>query len=450
MTALAQRLTWVPERLAELLERFEIPGGSVAVWHDGEEYATASGLANTTAGIEATTDTLFLIGSITKVFTTTLIMQLVEEGKVELDAPVRRYVPELRLADAEGTETVTVRHLLTHTSGITGDYFPDMGRGDDAVERLVASLSEVEMLYRPGAMFSYCNSGFSLAGRLVEKVTGGTWDAALRRRILSPIGAEHFATLPEEALLHRVGVGHVPDKQTGELRPGQMWPEVRSGGPAGFSPFATTGDLLRFARLHLSDGLTPDGTRLLSEESVTAMQSQQVVDTPSGAIEGDGWGLGWARHRYSKNERVIGHNGGSSAVLRVLPERNLAIASLTNASGGALVGHHLIDAIVGELCGLRIPPPPQPPAISLDLARYAGIYRHHTMRHRVAVADDALTVSDDSGYWPPVTLRPLDATTFLAETPRSDVPAKAAFLHPAAAGRPAYLHIGGRACVREE
>lgn len=449
MSALGERLDWVPARLAELLERYQIPGGSVAVWNDGEEYATAAGMANVAAGIEATPETLFLIGSITKVFTTTLIMQFVERGEVDLDAPVVTYVPELRLSDSEATETVTVRQLLTHTSGITGDYFPDCGRGDDAVERCVASLADVEMLYRPGAMFSYCNSGFILAGRLIERLTGGTWDAALRSRLLDPLGVTAFATLPEEALLHRVGVGHVPDPTTGAPRPGQMWPEVRSGGPAGFTPFATTAELLRFARMHLDSGRAVSGEQLLTAESIAAMQAQQVEVTPSGGFDGDGWGLGWARFRYSDGERVIGHNGGSSAVLRVLPERNVAIASLTNASGGALVGHHLIDAIVDQLFGLRIPQAPEPRNQTLDLTPFEGTYHHHSFRHEIVAKDDRLEVASVGGYGLPMTLRPLDATTFSAEMHGFDVPTKASFLEPDVDGHPRYLHLSGRACLRD-
>jgi CubicO group peptidase (beta-lactamase class C family) len=449
MSALAQRLDWAPARLAELLARYRIPGGALAVWLDGEEFVTAAGQANVAADIAATPETLWLIGSITKVFTTTLIMQLVERGEVMLDAPVVAYLPQLRLHDADATETVTIRQLLTHTSGITGDYFPDTGRGDDAVARCVATLAEVEQLYRPGAMFSYCNSGFILAGYLVERLTGGTWDAALRSRLLEPLGVTHFATLPEEALRFRVGVAHAPAHPSGELRPGQMWPEVRSGGPAGFTPYASVAELLRFARLHLDGGQTSSGARLLSAESVAAMQARQVDSNPSGVFDSDGWGLGWARFRYGDGERVIGHNGGSSAVLRVLPERNCAIASLTNASGGALVGHHMIDAIVDALFGLRIPSaPPDKPSTPLDLTPYDGRYRHYTYEDRVSVVGNQLLVHSDDNT-PPLTLTPLDEQRFTLHRPGYDVPSIAAFLQPDAAGRPKYLHLGGRASVRE-
>ncbi len=107
-----------------------------------------------------------------KVWTATLAMQLVDEGKLDLDAPVADVLPELRLADAEVAKTVTMRHLLNHTSGIDGDVFTDTGRGDDCVEKYVALLSEQKQNHPLGATWSYCNAGFVLAGRVIEKLTG--------------------------------------------------------------------------------------------------------------------------------------------------------------------------------------------------------------------------------------------------------------------------------------
>ncbi len=445
---LAERLGWVPVRMTELLKRYRVPGGSVAVWHDGEEYVTAAGLANVPAAVEATPETLFLTGSITKVYTATLVMQFVDEGKVELDAPVLEYLPELRLGEPDATKSVTVRQLLSHTNGITGDYLPDTGRGDDAVERYVEKLADAGMLYEPGAMFSYSNSAFVLTGRLVERLTGGTWDAALRSRLLDPLGTPTFVTLPEEALGYRVGVGHVASKDDDGWTVGQMWPELRCGGPAGFTPWATSADLVRFARLHLGDGVTPDGDRVLSSASVTAMQAREVSRTPSGSVDNDGWGLGWARFRYGESERVIGHNGGGSATLRVLPDRNTAIAVLTNATGGNLVGHHLVDDLVGELFDVSIPPGPPTTTTSAEaFAAYQGVYGHHTVRRSVTMDGDTLKTADGSGQRTAV-LEPIGETAFLAREADSDVPLRAAFLEPDDDGRPEYLHIGMRAFRR--
>lgn len=141
-------------------------------------------------------------------------MRLVDRGPVDLDAPARAYVPAFRLSDPDVADSVTVRRLLAHTSGIIGDHLPDRGRGDDVLERYVATLASLPMLHAPGEMFSYGNSGFVVAGRLVEEVTGQTWDAALRTRLLDPLGSAEFATLPEEALRYRVAVGHLPAATT--------------------------------------------------------------------------------------------------------------------------------------------------------------------------------------------------------------------------------------------
>lgn len=448
MATLSRRLNWATKRLQELLDSYRIPGASMSIWFDGEEFNTATGFANLRAKIEATTDSLFLIGSNTKLYTTSLVMQLVEQGEVDLDSPVKRYVPELRLNDLAATEAVTVRHLLTHTSGITGDYFPDFGRGEDAVQRCVESLADVPMLHEPGSMFSYCNSGFILAGRLIERVTGESWDRALADRLLEPIGTTAFATLPEEALRYRVAIGHAADSDTGQLRPASMWPEVRSGGPAGFTPFATASELVRFARLHLEGGRSTDGHQVLSRDSVSAMQSKEVLSVPSGALDSDGWGLGWAQYRYDDNERVIGHNGGSAALLRVLPDRNFAVASLTNASGGMYVGHHIINDVVNELFGVSIPVRKNVSGSTANLHEYEGMYHHHTRTREVRLEGGRLTAlaSRDA---PPITLEPVGSNTFVAWTDGVDIPAMASFVGPSQNGTPWYLHIGGRAHRRE-
>src|SRR3546814_5433250 len=113
-------------------------------------------------------------------------MQPVEEGLLDLDSPVRNILPDFAVADAVATETVTTRHLLTHTSGIDGDVFIDGGRGDDCVERYVASLKSTVQLFAPGTDWSYCNTGFVIAGRIIEVLRGKSWDAVLRERIIEP------------------------------------------------------------------------------------------------------------------------------------------------------------------------------------------------------------------------------------------------------------------------
>ena len=202
----------------------------------------------------------------------------------------------------------------------------DTGRGDDCLEKYVAALGEVAQNHPLGATWSYCNSGFSVAGRVIEKLTGQTWDTAMRERLFTPLGLTHTGTLPEDALLHRAAIGHTGDNPV----KAPVWGLARSAGPAGLIN-ATVRDVLMFARLHLTGGVTRDGTRLLSEESAAVMASKQA-ELPDKHTLGDSWGLGWIRMGWA-GRRLIGHDGntiGQSAFLRVFPDEGLAVTLLTN------------------------------------------------------------------------------------------------------------------------
>ncbi|GHC83137.1 hypothetical protein GCM10007079_23980 [Nocardiopsis terrae] len=211
-------------RLAELAERHGVPGAQLGILRTGpapggagELVQVEHGVLNTGTGHPVTAGSVFQIGSITKVLTATLVMGLVDEGALTVDTRIAEVLPELRLAEPGPAAGLTVRHLLNHTSGIDGDVFTDTGRGDDVLERYVAELAGAVVIHPLGATFSYCNSGFPLLGRVVEKVTGLTWDEAMRERLFTPLGLTRTGTLPEEALLHGAALGHVvglPDPYT--------------------------------------------------------------------------------------------------------------------------------------------------------------------------------------------------------------------------------------------
>src|SRR5262249_48212951 len=183
-------------------------------------------------------------------------------------------LPQPALSDRDVADRLTMRHLLTHTSGIDGDVFTDTGRGDDCLERYVALLAEAAQNHPLAATWSYCNSGFVLAGRVIEKLTGGTWDAAIKERLVAPLGMPPTGTRPEEALLHRVAVGHVTENGS-EPERAAAWALPRPLGPAGLVN-STAADVLALARMHLAGGLAPDGTRILSERAVSAMTEHQA------------------------------------------------------------------------------------------------------------------------------------------------------------------------------
>ncbi|PRY38730.1 serine hydrolase [Umezawaea tangerina] len=375
-------------RLSALAARHDVPGAALGILRlrpggDDELVEVAHGLLNTVTGVEATTDSVFQIGSISKVWTATVALQLVDEGLLDLDAPIADVLPELRLAEQDVTKSVTMRHLLTHTSGIDGDVFTDTGRGDDCLEKYVALLADVAQNHPIGATWSYCNSGFSLAGRVIERITGKTWDQAVRDRLFTPLGLSRTVTLPEEALLLRAAVGHVGDGDDRTTAP--QWGLPRSLGPAGLIT-SSVADVLGFARMHLTGGLAPDGTRVLGEASTAAMAEHQA-DVPEKFTLGDSWGLGWIRFDWD-GRRLIGHDGstiGQNAFLRVLPEEGLAVVLLTNGGHTRDLFVDLYREVFAELAGLAVPPPLEPPAepVSVDADRYLGTYERAGSRLEV-------------------------------------------------------------------
>ncbi|MFG1922989.1 serine hydrolase [Cryptosporangium sp. NPDC048952] len=360
------------ERLSRLAERHDVPGAQLGILSGDQVVELAHGVLHTGSRAPVRTDSVFQIGSITKVWTATVIMALIDEGQLTLDTPVAEIVPELRLADPEVTKAVTVRHLLTHTSGIDGDVFTDTGRGDDCLEKYVDLLAEQGQNHPLGVTFSYCNAGYTLLGRVIEKITGLTWDQALRERLFTPLGLTSTSTLPEEALLSSAAVGHQDSKPVG------VWMLPRALGPAGLIN-STVADVLAFARAHLTGSL-------LTPESTAAMAAHQA-DLPDKRVLGDSWGLGWIRFDWD-GHRLIGHDGttlGQAAFLRILPEQGLAVALLTNGGQTRDLYEDLFREIFAELADVAMPRPFAPPEKPFDgdVTPYVGTYERAGVRMEV-------------------------------------------------------------------
>jgi len=424
--------TEIERRLGTLTRERRIPGAVVAVLDGDDVHEWSTGVTSLVTGVEVTPDAVFPIGSITKVWTATLVMQLVDEGRVELDAPATTYLPGLRFADPVVTETVTVRHLLTHTSGVDGDFFEDFGRGDEAVARYVDACAEAPSVQPPGAGWSYGNLGFVVLGRVVEVLTGLPWHRALRERLVAPLGIPTPAALADEAIVFRAASGHIRDRSTGAPRPAETWQLAQATSPAGGTPAARGRDLLAFTRMHLDGGLAHDGSRVLSEHAVAAMQEPQV-EVPSVHPGRELWGLGWSRYDWD-GVRVIGHGGltiGQSAELRVLPDHRVGVVVLMNAETGAPLVQEIEALVFGELAGVDVPPLPAPPARPVEVrepTRYEGVYERHGYRYEVGWTGEALRLSmhrsgplgELSPDPEPVELIPADERAFFMYDPDAD------------------------------
>jgi CubicO group peptidase (beta-lactamase class C family) len=375
-------------RLRDLAAEGRVTGAVLGIWHNGEEVRAAHGVLNSGTGVPVTIDSLFQLGSITKLWTATMIMQLVDEGLLTLDTTIAEALPGVQLGPPGAAGQITVQHLLTHTSGIDGDIFTDTGRGDDCVERYVELLAGAGTVFPAGTAYSYSNSGYVLLGRIIEVLDGQSWDESLRARLAGPLALTKTVTLPEEAILHRAAVGH----QVSGV-PVRTWSLPRSVGPAGLVT-ATVADLLTFARLHLDDGVASDGKRLISEASVAAMQTPAAATGEFG-MPGATVGLGWRLSQWD-GRTIIGHDGdtvGQSSYLRIDPETGVAACLLTNSAESQTLYQGLFSEVFSDLSGVSMPGAPgpaHPAVVDAGCARYAGRYERTSRRFDIRVRDGQL------------------------------------------------------------
>ncbi|MFF4776427.1 serine hydrolase domain-containing protein [Microtetraspora fusca] len=391
------------DMLTKAARRLGVTGAQAAVIAGGELRVAATGTANAELGIPMDPRTLIQIGSTTKLHTAVLVMTLVDEGLVDLDAPVRRYLPELRLADEEAARSVTPRHLLSMTSGIDNGRYD--GDHDDPLGYL-STFADMDMLFAPGNGYSYSNASTVVSGALVARMTGLSWDEALRRRVFEPLGLRDRLTLWEELPYHRIAVGHAPDGSV--VRP---WALARGSGPAGSTLCSTAADLARFGELFLRDG-----GGVLSPGACAAMQVPQVA-LPTRRFA-DEWCLGPYRRDFSGLE-VFGHSGtnlGGSSTLLWAPSTGTVVAVVCNTPHA---GYPLAAEVAAYVLG-SAPADVEPVTRrTADPGRYEGRYAACDLRYDVTSADGVLTVTLEEAATgrtsPPVALLPLDGDRFLPE-----------------------------------
>ncbi len=367
----AEQTLW--EKLVEFVNHKQaesrIPGIAVGLLQNGNVTAQGFGVTNVEHPLPVTERTLFQIGSITKTLTGTLVMHLVEEGKLALDAPIRQYLPDFRVVDANASANATVRHLLTHLGGWEGNLFLDTGPGDDANAKYVAEMVAQTQLSPLGTHWSYNNAGFGLLGHLIEKVTGQSYEKALQSQVLAPLAMEHSFLEPADVMTHRFAAGHVVTADgTKVLRPWHLSRATRAVGGL----ITDVHDLLRYAQFHLGD-LSVASQPVLNAESVKAMRTPQVT------IWGEeSWGLTWGL-RQVQDVQLVSHSGGTLGQitrLMLVPTHNFAIAVFTNAQQGGSLTNEITDKALDLYLGLTQPEPVVQETSPGDLARYVGVYRN--------------------------------------------------------------------------
>lgn len=336
------------DRLVSALQQTGVTGASLAVWDGYEMHTAVAGQRNSVTGDPVTTDTLMHIGSITKIFNTTLVLQLVDDGLIGLDDLVAKHLPDLALGSEEALRAITVEMLVNHTSGINcmalPDHGPDLERIQDAIDRF----ADKGLLHAPGAGPSYCNSATVIAGYLVQRLRGESWYSLVKKRLFEPLGLKHALVDLTDLPKYRVSVGDLTDLMTG--RPYQTSRPYLSlsFAPAGATIMMSASDLVEFAIAHLNAGVGRSGARILSELSVALMQRATATILEP---QGWSWGLGWNLVPGG----LLFHGGsgpGVHSVLYVHPESGRAVAMLTNRDNGSRIHAAVLGPILAEWTGL--------------------------------------------------------------------------------------------------
>ena len=384
-----------------LVDKDFAPAVSLAIWHDNKLSCAAAGVLNIATDVEATTEAVFQIGSITKVFTTCLVMQLVDEGKVDLDKPIQHYLRDFQIADTNAAQVITVRHLLNHTSGIAGDFFPnDFNEVGNSIARFVDRINLIPLVHSPGAQFSYSNTAFAIAGRLVEVMLGLPYSQAVEECIFRPLGMNHAIANPQEILRYRAAIGHYPDPegQRGWVQSSQCFSTLGLA-PSGSILSMSATDLITFARAHLNKGCADTGEQWLSRESIQLM-GQPSIQQPANSERLDRhWCLGWAHCRdRCTDTAMVYHSGlvsGQTAMLQLFPDHNVAIAVMLNGAKVEVLNVITHD-LIKDLTGVELKEPvPNPFRLSIEgLAIYTGTFDSFASRYIVNIKESP---KDDTG-----------------------------------------------------
>lgn len=406
--------------IEQFVDYRDIPGLSIAIVHDQEIVWTKGyGYADLKTKTPATPSTVYRLGSITKLFTSSAIMKLRDEGKLRLDNPVASYLPWFHVSNPFPDEPkITVRELLTHSSGLpreaafpywTDHIFPTQAQFQEAE-------AHQEVLYPPDTTYHYSNLGMALLGAIVAEVSGRPWAEYVDEEILHPLGMNSSSGAPDKELLSRRATSYMmpgpdgvrgtfPYYDTGAMRPAA-------------NMVSSVEDLSRFAALQFREGPNSQSQILANSTLRDMRRVHWVYPSFSG-----GRGLGFAVSRRD-GKTIVGHGGwigGNRTHLLLVPDEKIAVIVALNADDGSpyTVARQAYDAIGPALVeATREPAPPKGPA-DPEWQRYVGLYSDPWgWKYRIMILDDQLVEyaydvppHDDatSGF---TTLEPVEGTTF--------------------------------------
>jgi CubicO group peptidase (beta-lactamase class C family) len=401
------------DELAEVLrsaaQEHHVPGAVAGVLAGDERTVAVFGVTGVEHPAPVVPATMTQVASITKTFTAAAVMLLVEAGSVRLEDPVSRHLPTLGPATGLDLDTITVEHLLSHQAGFDGDHL--------FVERITEDLEELahaRRLFPPGTGYSYNNAAFSIAGAVIEAVSGQDFATFVRERLLWPLGMVGAAFTADDAITYPVLLPHWVGGDQAYLIRGAGWQPGWELGPvdrAAGGLIASAEHLLAWCRFQ-RDGAGADGSVLLGRESLERLHTPVVA-----AHRLEDVALDWSVHD-AGGAVSMGHGGvtaGYVSQLTVVPEHAFAFVGLTNATNGAAVNQAVFRWALERVTG-RLDRDPEPdPTRTIARDRYTGTYLSPFAVLTVTAGAGASTllvtssVRDDTDGWkppvdPPVTL----------------------------------------------
>jgi len=362
MPAITQEQTDAIDAVVEgMMAELGVPGTALGIVQDGElVYGKGYGVTEIGADNPVTPQTIFSTASVAKTLTAIAVMQLVEAGKIELDAPVTTYLPYFEMADDRYKE-ITVGQILGHRAGIPDfdwlapGYYDNPNNSDGALEDVVYSLKTAELLSEPGESFSYSTMGFAILGDVIAKVSGQSYEDYISEHIFDTLDMTSTHQRFTELDLDRMASPHVPGPNGGWIV-NPVFPYAREEGP-GSHFYTSLEDMAKYATAHLRQGVGENA--LLTPESYQQMWTQ-VSDTPFPPPD-TGYGMGWMTGEYG-GHRVVGHAGidlGYNAFISLLPNDDIALIIMANQSDAvnltSLPAFFMRDPVLDILLGATAP-----------------------------------------------------------------------------------------------
>ncbi len=364
------RFEEIKSEALRLMDELKVPGIAIGILHDGKVQMAGLGITNVDDPQAVTEDSVFYIGSISKTFTTSVALKMAERGELDLEAPVRTYLPEFMVLDSEAAQKAKVIDLFQHRTGWQGDFFDDISSGEDALEKTVRAFRFLPQRTPYGEVWAYNNNNFIIAGRLIQVVSRAkSYEQRVKEELFLPLGMTHSSFFMAELMAERFAVGHA-GVYDGTSEPKVSFvPFPRSVYPAG-GILSNVSDMMKWMQFQF-DGKDKDGNQLLSAQLLDMAHSPLVEGELS-----ENSGITWFVEDIGGVRTVFhaGRSAGATAKMLFAPDKQFGIVVLTNSDRGIEV----YDAV-----------------IALALKKYLDIER----TPMVAIAADRSSLEPFVGLW---------------------------------------------------